>query len=168
MYDAPLLLGKELTGMKIGMALLLTTVLSLVASAYAQPPSIDGTWHVTAVLTVTSVPNAYVKEGHMKEETWRVSQQADSATLTTPNGSVQGRFIPQTYEFPQGVWRFELAVPNFMGQPNLGAKFEVVILKRSANVLSGGSTVTYYSVNPYGGQWVPAGMESWRFDATRI
>jgi len=60
-----LLLGKELTGMKIGMALLLTTVLSLVASAYAQPPSIDGTWHVTAVLTVTSVPNAYVKEGHM-------------------------------------------------------------------------------------------------------
>ena len=109
-----------------------------------------------------------MKEGHPKQENWQIVQNGDQATLTTPSGSIQGRFLSQTHEFPQGVWRFEVMVPNFLGQPSLGAKFEVVLQPRSINVLSGGSTVTYYSINMLGGSWVPAGMESWRFDATRL
>lgn len=154
--------------MKIKTLLVVAHILCLSGWAYAQAPSIEGTWHVTAVLTATSVPNAYVKEGHLKEETWRIYQRGGAATLTTPNGSIQGQFVPQTYEFPQGVWQFELTAPYLMGQPNLGAKYEVVVLKRSDNVLSGGTKVTYYSINPYGGQWVPAGIETFRFDANRI
>ena len=135
--------------------------------AQAQAPSIQGAWRVRAVLTTTSVPNAYVREGHMKEETWTIRQQGDLATLTTPNGSINGRFFPATPEFPGGVWKFQLMVPNFMNQPNLGARFEVVIVKRSPNMLSGGTTVTYLGNNMMGGPWVPMGMESWRFDAYR-
>jgi len=154
--------------MKIVSVICTIVLAAITANGYAQANSIQGTWQVTAVITATSVPNAYVKEGHMKQETWRIMQQGNQATLTTPNGSIQGHFLAHTPEFPQGVWQFELAVPSFMGQQNLGAKFEVVIVPRSANVLSGGSTVTYYSVNMFSGQWVPAGLESWRFDANRL
>lgn len=154
--------------MKIVAAICTLVLAAITANGDAQADSIQGAWQVTAVITATSVPNAYVKEGHMKQETWRIMQQGNQATLTTPNGTIQGRFLAHTPEFPQGVWQFELAVPGFMGQQNLGAKFEVVIVPRSANVLSGGSTVTYYSVNMFSGQWVPAGLESWRFDANRL
>ena len=133
----------------------------------AQSPTIHGQWYIQAVLTTTSVPNAYVKEGHRKDEVWQIRQQGNTATLTTPNGSINGRFLPQTPEFPGGVWYFQAMVPNFMNQPNLGAKFEVVIVKRSPNVLSGGTTVTYMGNNSFGGPWVPMGLESWRFNATR-
>ena len=138
-----------------------------VAQAEAQAPFIQGQWYVRAVLTATSVPNANVKEGHMKDEVWQIQQNGNAATLTTPNGSINGRFVSQTNEFPNGVWYFEAMVPNLMSLTNLGAKFEVVIVKRSANVLSGGTTVTYMGNNSFGGPWVPIGLESWRFDATR-
>lgn len=110
---------------------------------------------------------ASAKEGHMKDEIWQIQQNGNAVTLTTPNGSINGRFVPQTNEFPNSVWYFEAMVPNFMNLGNLGAKFEVVIIKRSANVLSGGNTVTYMGNNSFGGPWVPIGLESWRFDATR-
>ena len=137
-----------------------------VVHAQAQAPFIQGRWYIQAVLTATSVPNANVKEGHRKDEVWQIQQNGNAATLTTPNGSISGRFVPQTNEFPNGVWYFEAMVPNFMNLANLGAKFEVVIIKRSANVLSGGTTVTYMGNNSFGGPWVPIGLESWRFDAT--
>ncbi len=154
--------------MKKVIALLIMTIFGAVVPVQAQPPSIQGTWHITAVLTTTSVPNAYVREGHMKEEVWQIQQSGHTARLTTPNGSITGRYLSQTPEFPGGVWRFELMVPNFMNQPNLAAKFEVVIVKRSPNVVSGGSTVTYYGNNMFGGPWVPRGLESWRFEGTRV
>ena len=143
------------------------TVILCVSVAQAQAPSIDGKWYIRAVLTATSVPNAQVKEGFMKDEVWQIQQYDNTATLTTPNGSINGSFVPSTNEFPNGVWYFQAMVENFMNLPNLGAKFEVVILKRSADVLSGGSTVTYMGNNNFGGPWFPAGLESWRFDATR-
>jgi hypothetical protein len=138
------------------------------AWAQAQAPTIHGRWRVTAVLTATSVPNAQVHEGFMKEEVWEVRQNGYTATLTSPNGTIEGGFVDHTPEFPSGVWRFELMVERFMNLPNLAAKFEVVMLKRSENVLSGGSTVTYYGNNSFGGPWWPAGLESWRYDATRL
>jgi hypothetical protein len=135
--------------------------------AQAQSPSIHGQWYIKAILTTTSVPNPYVKEGHGKDEVWQIRQHGNTATLTTPNSSINGRFVPQTPEFPGGVWYFQAMLPNFMNQPNLGAKFEVVIVTRSANVLSGGTTVTYMGNNSFGGPWVPLGLESWRFNAAR-
>ena len=138
-----------------------------ITQAQAQSPAIQGQWYIRAVLTTTSVPNAHVKEGHRKDEVWQIQQRGNTATLTTPNGAINGHFVPQTPEFPGGVWYFQAMVPNFMNQRNLGAKFEVVIVKRSANVLSGGTTVTYMGNNSFGGPWVPLGLESWRFEAAR-
>jgi hypothetical protein len=143
--------------------LLCTTI----AQAQTQAPFIQGQWYIRAVLTATSVPNANVREGFRKDEAWQIQQNGNAATLTTPNGSINGRFVPRTNEFPNGVWYFEAMVPNLMNQPNLGAKFEVVIIKRSDNVMSGGTTVTYMGNNSFGGPWVPIGLESWRFDAAR-
>jgi hypothetical protein len=148
--------------------IIILAVLLLCPSAWAQAPAIHGRWRVTAVLTATSVPTPQVKEGFMKEEVWEIQQNGYTAILTTPNGSIEGGFVDQTPEFPSGVWRFEMMVESFMNLPNLAAKFEVVMLKRSENVISGGSTVTYYGNNGFGGPWWPAGLESWRYDATRL
>ncbi|MBU1168662.1 MAG: hypothetical protein KKD44_03770 [Proteobacteria bacterium] len=153
--------------MRIWYVFVLIALCASVVPARAESPLIQGTWNINAVLTTTSTPNDYVKEGHLKNEVWVIRQNGDSANLTTPSGTIDGRFVPQTQEFPTGVWQFEAMVPNLMNMPNLGAKFEVVIVKRSENVLSGGSTVTYMGNNNFGGPWVPIGMESWRFDATR-
>ncbi|WP_321492239.1 hypothetical protein [uncultured Desulfobacter sp.] len=130
--------------------------------------SIGGKWNVQAVLIAMSHPNDLVKPGHTKQEIWSIVQQGASATLTTPNGSISGRFVPKTQEFPLGAWMFELEVPNIRNMPNLGAKYEVTILVRSENVISGGTSITYMGNNGFGGPWYPIGMESWRFDATRI
>lgn len=130
--------------------------------------SIGGRWNVQAVIIAMSNPNDLVKEGHRKQEIWNIVEQGNTATLTTPSGSINGRFVPQTQEYPLGAWMFELMVPNMMNMPNLGAKYEVTILIRSENVISGGTTVTYMGNNGFGGPWYPIGMESWQFDATRI
>ena len=135
--------------------------------ANAQAPAIQGQWYVQAVLTATSVPNAQVREGFRKDEVWQIRQNGSMATLTTPNGSINGSFAPSTGEFPNGAWYFQAMVENLMNMHNLGAKFEVVIVKRSPDMISGGSTVTYMGNNSFGGPWYPVGLESWRFDATR-
>ena len=134
--------------------------------AKAQAPAIHGQWYIQAVLTATSVPNAQVREGFRKDEVWQIQQNGSMATLTTPSGSINGSFA-STYEFPNGAWHFQAMVENLMNMPNLGAKFEVVIVQRSPDIISGGSTVTYMGNNSFGGPWYPVGMESWRFDATR-
>lgn len=135
--------------------------------AQAKAPVIQGHWTVNAVLTATSVPNHHVKEGHRKVENWQIRQNGNTATLTTPNGSINGRFLPSTREFPKGVWYFHAMVERFMNQPNLALKIEIVVVKRSPNVLGGGTTATYMGNNSFGGPWVPMGIESWRFDGKR-
>ena len=153
--------------MKNFLVFVLIILCTTVVQARAEAPVIQGQWYIQAVLTATSVPNANVREGHRKDEVWQIQQNGNSATLTTPNGSINGRFVSHTNEFPNGVWYFEAMVPNFMNLANLGAKFEVVIIKRSENVLGGGTTVTYMGNNSFGGPWAPIGLESWRFEATR-
>ncbi len=141
--------------------------LFVMATGVPAAPNIDGQWAITGVLAATSVPDPQVKEGYTKTETWQIRQNGEVATLTTPAGSVQGQYQPQTNAFPNGVWRFEVMVENLMNLPNLAAKYEVVLVKRSETVISGGTTVTYYGNNGFGGPWWPAGIESWRYDGER-
>ena len=139
----------------------------IVSTALAQPPSIQGTWEVDAVLTATPDPNEHVKPGFRTVDVWRINQQNGQAVLTTQAGSIDGRYFHPTLEFPTGVWKFEAVVHNLLNQPTLSARFEIVIVQLSANIIEGGSTVTYLGFNYAGGPAIPLGMESWRFDGKR-
>ena len=149
-------------------ALILTlVVLSVPSLAAAEMNDISGTWNVIATMQSTVDENG-PQPGFQRVEVWQIVQTGAQAQLTTPSGTIQGQFVPQTPEFPMGVWMFELEIPNFGGQANLGAKFEVVIAGgATANRIQGGSSVTYYAGNPFTGQWAPAGMESWVFEGTK-
>lgn len=140
----------------------------LIAAFPAYGKTLTGNWQVDAVLTATSTPTPQVKEGFRKVDRWQIKQNGNQAVLTGQAGSISGVYYASTPEFPGGVWKFEAVVHNLMNQPNLSAKFEIVIVQRSANVISGGFTTTYLGINYGGGPMVPLGLESWRFDGTRL
>lgn len=139
-------------------------ILGLPTLAAAEMNDINGTWSVIATMQSTVDENG-PQPGFQKTEVWQIVQTEAQAQLTTPTGTVQGRFVPQTPEFPMGVWMFQVEIPNFGNQPNLAAGIEVVIAGGpTSDRIQGGTSITYYAGNPFTGQWTPAGMETWVFE----
>ena len=148
--------------------LLAILMFCLPATASAQMDNIQGQWLITAMLIAKSEPDPLIKEGYTKQEQWTITQQGSQASITTPSGTIQGQYVAPDATYPSGSWQFMADVYNLMGQPNLAARFEVVIGGATATLLQGGSRVTFYGGNPYSSQWTPMGLESWRFEAERI